>query len=787
MRKYLFAVLASAIMLHASALIADESIGVLESRLQSSRVDTVKIELLLQMGDYFEFTDYDSALHFYEQALSISRQSIESASQPKYLEKLKTLEAKSLRYIAILNEGWSKYDKALQQHQELNELYRQQNDYNGIVNSMIRMGNIHYYTGEAALALDYYQQALELADSNQYHNLMANIRTNIANLYYTWGDYTTSLDIFHEALRLYSTINDNRNKGITYSGIGNIHNSLKNYEKAESFYRQALNLFDELEDHHNIASTLLSLGVLYYSQDLYDKAEEYYGKALYHATVINDMRQEAQSLLNLGVLSASRGDYRKAIEIYQEALVAARKTKNKHIESYILRNKAYSFLHLKNFGEAMRLANQSLALAKELGYLEDQADSYKALSEIRQQQGNYKQALLDFQQYKLLNDSLLDRAKKKELNELDARFQSEQKQQMIDMQNLELERNQAELGRKNQLVNTFIIIMIFIVLLAIAIVLYFNQKKNTNIVISKQKQTIEEKIDHIETLNQQLAHQKEVVKEKEMLYLQLDLKLKNQLKLAHSISENINHFVTSTDNQRGISFFSLPTANGHNHRDLFSVISYNDLYLFSFATLKTDEHNKTLLNIAMSCYLHRTTDKEKIKNPEACFTDLQQHIGKQLTSLENEEERESFKLAMLMIDKKTHRVRFISEELELLLAISRNSESIFRPIYDYHELQKPEPSGIINEANHPRPTIAQVYNIKLKETDRIYLINPGLRLTNLVEAENSLYTQILGFIDNHQNVDLTLQVEYINAELAKTAGNNKQNLPDDFVLRAMEL
>ncbi len=746
----------------------NESIGILESRFQDAQVDTIKIELLLQMGDHFEYTDYDSAIHFYEQALEIS-QNTENVSGKIHKKKLRLLEIKSLRYIIHLKNTWGKHQEAIDITKVLLEKLYELDMYKEVITFKLNIGNNYYYLGDMATAVNYFTEALELAEEHNYPGNIASIHTNLAAIHYARGNYLKSLDHYQTALTYFQKHKNPRNEGLAYLGIGNIYSSMGNFSKAIENYNIALDLMDELEDHTRIANIHQSLGTLYYEHQDLENAEKHYQKALHHAEINNDMRTKGQALLNMGILYARHGKHLKALENYEKALTISLEADHKHTQASVLRNKALTLMRMRNFTQATQLAKEGFQLAKEVESLEDQAESLKVLSRISQEQGSYASALTYFQEYKHYSDSLLNIENQRQINEMDAMFQSEQKQQKIDLQSLEIEKNQIELRQKNQMVNTIFMVLAFVIIFTVATLLHYNQKKITNMEIAKQKAIISDNTDLIKKQEERLEEARGYIVQLENdKALQLH-QAAQTLHLAEIISEKNNQCPNELRQIFANKFFEVHLGKESQPVDICTVRQLKNHILIIIADTQMLPVDKKLINIALSSFVDQHLKVDFIKKINEYTSQLKDYLDSILSGLNNEEHNNKTELALLLLDKTDHKVRFVSDDIILGLAIARNPGSIFKPMFDYQELQMIDPSGRIFDNPGNNSAFSGIFEFKLKPSDRLYLINPEKQLSESTGKESfqQVHRSVVNYIDSHQNMEISLQGEYIEKELKK--------------------
>ena len=738
---------------------AGETIDAMQQKLGRTVADTLRIELLLEMGDYFEHTDYDNAMHFYKQALELSRSARTNATEGRHRNMLQDLEMKSLRYIGFLQKNWSRYDEATQTYLQLNHLYNEHGFHVGITRVLTSLGNIKYYQSQFVRAIEYYLEAVEMAKDHGFRNELANLKTNIATMHYLRGDLVNSLEYYHKALALYLELEDNRNLGLVYLGLGNIHNSLNNFSKSLENYEQALTFFNELSDHRNMATINISIGALYFKHNHHAEAKEHYQNAFRMASTVGDLRQQATSLVNLGIIFAHRGELTTALEHYEQALSIAQSLGNELLQASTLRHKALALQRQGNYATAYRLALEGVEIAQRIESLEDISQSYRVLSVIRENQGRFREALVYHRQYKHFNDSLINVENKRQINELEAVYESEKKQQKIELQALELEKNRIEITRKNQTMNASILVAVLLIIMFIIVLWHFNSKKLSIREIEKQKEINlrkEKKIadleSHVKNSNlriEALEKQREETENKERMNL---IFARNIVLKGPGNAENMNNLLKGRH-----YFFNYGRVNAANSL-IFAKTIKTTTFLVAVC-FEAEELKRYIINLAMNAFLDQEIRSRTKVNPETTLSKLSEYLKNFQEKNGNNIAFKESGMAMVSIDHENHKLNFTTNHIPLFIAISLSSSGFFNPAKEYREIQTINPENAGEEDLQKEVLPFKSFDFKLKPGDRIYLIDTG-------ENNPDIQAEVLSMLDNHQNTEMELQGKYLEKELA---------------------
>lgn len=285
-------------------------------------------------------------------------------------------------------------------------------------------------------------------------------------------------------------------------------------EKAIELSNQVLDIYKDKEMDFEVMSTLNSIGLIQKSQEQYQEALSTLNKALRLAKKLNYIHGEIVVFTNLADTYNEMGEYKNAEIEQRKVLKLARKKSDKTSSATIHTNLGRSLLKQGHIKEAKQFYKEGLLLSQEIGSLEKQKDAHNLGIEIYEKEGNLSMVIAEMQNAKMVNDSIFNLEKAKQINELQTKYETEKK----DAEIIVLAKT-AELERTKKV--AFLIGLIMLSLLAIGIVYSLIQKRKKDQVIYAQEKAIEKE----KLRNTQLALES---KQKELSSKMVQLAHKNE-------------------------------------------------------------------------------------------------------------------------------------------------------------------------------------------------------------------------------------------------------------------
>ncbi len=429
----------------------------------------------------------------------------------------KEIKNYELQYMAEFTTGFAYYnqndfEKAITHLSNSLELSRISNDKEGEASSLNRIGNTYQLMGEYKKALSFYDQAMSINRTLQNGQEVARTLTNLGSVYRLYGNYELAINQHLEALGIYEELQNN--EGIAWSAlnIARLFKMMKNYQKSIDYVNQSLSIYEKIEQDQKVSTgvtlCLKELGSIYYEMGDLDMAIEFSEKVLERNKVTDNQFGIANSLSTIGKIYFDGGNYKKS-EVFLIQAKDLKDSLNDNTEKVsILRYLGKIYLKQGNSLKAKEYLNNSLDFAQNQNLKKEINETYLALSELYDYLQNPKQALYFYKRYSNLKDSLDNQ----EINELELQYEFDKEQRKI-----EFEQHQKEIEQKAKLqqqkIFTWVFVGGFLFMLILAYVIFksYQRKKKTNIILTQQKNEIEEQRNEIEAQRDFVTKQRDKI------------------------------------------------------------------------------------------------------------------------------------------------------------------------------------------------------------------------------------------------------------------------------------
>lgn len=376
-----------------------------------------KVASLNELSWYYKNFDLDSAFILASQALQISQQ-IGSM----------TAIAASYNSLANVLEAKGKLDSALILHQQSLSIKKNLNDTLGVANSL----------------------------------------NNIGIVYDELGKYNLSLDCYFQALRRYESLPDQSfNRAMVLGNIGIVYKKQKEYPKVLEYYGQALKIYEEVGSAFGIMVTQGNMGgVLIHTGD-YEESIRFSEAAMVAYEQAGYHRYVPYMKSNMGIAYDSLGEGLKARQYYLEAKEAFRKDENEYELSNVMALLAASYNKSGEYSNALEAAKEANKIALSIDALEFQSSALKQVSRALAGLGRYREAYKALSNQRVVNDSLYEEKKTKQIFELQTQYETEKKEQQIALQDAHIAEQEAEIQRNQILLAASVLAIILIISLAL--------------------------------------------------------------------------------------------------------------------------------------------------------------------------------------------------------------------------------------------------------------------------------------------------------------------------------
>ncbi|MET6996901.1 tetratricopeptide repeat-containing sensor histidine kinase [Chitinophaga defluvii] len=291
--------------------------------------------------------------------------------------------------------------------------------------------------------------------------------SSLVSLYLTLANAYSNGGLYDEALRYYIqgisiaesldnkiAINDNK------MGIANVYAARNENDKAIAVYNDLLNTDQDERLRHLVYERL---GIIFLEQKDLPQAKQYTEKALAYFQQQHQEKKELQTKLTLGIIAELNQQVEEAYTIYNE--VKNNAEQHQFFDLYINAGQRMGDLLIgrKDYDNAKVLLSLVYTNALQWNDLEAQLKVLNSLRNLHAVTGDYKNAYALMTQYMGISRDVLNRQNKKEINELEIKYQTAQKEKEI--LNKENQLNHQETVKYSLLIGFLIILLPIIGLL----------------------------------------------------------------------------------------------------------------------------------------------------------------------------------------------------------------------------------------------------------------------------------------------------------------------------------
>jgi signal transduction histidine kinase/DNA-binding NarL/FixJ family response regulator len=438
------------------------------TQLGQASTDTTAINIYLQLAEQSINDNPNQALLFADSALATARQLQNTEYIAKTLIKLGSYH----RRLSYFQKSAAFLEEAIrispQTSAWLGEIYLE----SGI--TFLRMSNLDSATTYITLGLEHFAKYPDPTLEALCLNMMGNIKRE-------QNAYEAALDYYIKALRLFEQEQDLAGLTQSLSNIGNIHNLLGDTEKALDYALQSLEKAQLANAKSSIAYSNRLLGRIYRKKGKPDEALNAYKSAIEMYDQLGSKRDLCETLLSIANIYYDKGEFTGAIRRYQEAIAIAKTIPDTLSMSYCYLSGAQTLMQLKQLNRAKAYLDTAITLSERKQILVVTMDAHALLSEIYETEGSYKLSKEHLATYMTIRDSVTQMQNKKAAQEIEARYQSEKKDDAIRILNAENGLKAAQIRSKNREQTYLLIFLALTIALAGIIYNRYKLKARANI------------------------------------------------------------------------------------------------------------------------------------------------------------------------------------------------------------------------------------------------------------------------------------------------------------------
>lgn len=470
------------ILLFASFINAQSIIDSLKTELLNIKNQDSEISLTIDIAEQYTDINIDSSLVYLNRAENMLKENPHPYLKGKYHKVYG-------RYLWRENKN----NEAISQYKHSISIFTEIDSLSGIPHIHNLIGNCFKDIAEHDSALHYFQISMSEIDSANNLSLLAANYNNIAIVYDEINRPDEALSYYLTALTIFRKLKQYKSAAITLNNIGLVNLNLANHYKAIECFKESIEYNLVSEDVYNLCLSYNSLGLAYKDLREDKKARFYLTEAINKSEEAGFTGLVAQSKHNLGTVFYQVQKYDSAIVMYEQSLIIC---KEMGIARGIILNQiniGEAYLDVEKFNYAESNLLEALNMSETNNINSFIINIYQSLFTIYERSGNFKKAMEYHNLYDVIRDSLDVVERTNKLNELQTKYETEQKE--LENQQLKDQNKINELTIVRQrivMIATFFIVLLSLVILTLLIIAKAKRKKRLALLQEKNKQ-IEEK------------------------------------------------------------------------------------------------------------------------------------------------------------------------------------------------------------------------------------------------------------------------------------------------------
>lgn len=431
----------------------------------------------------FASGDYDKVFSNYLKVYFIALESKDSV----YI-------AKMYNNVGVINHMTGNYGNAVMHyHKKLDVLQSMGvKEEPNIVKTLLNIGSEYLDVGLKTTAIHYYDIVGVFEESYPVFALKAINGKAICEE--ISGRYKSAMQLYKKALKIAEAEKDTTELLRIYNNVGALYLEQKNINKSLSIYEEALQFYENSKNELYFELEANRLNCIYELKQ-YDLAETLVERFIAKAKSQNETYFHAIGLELRGNIFHSREKYHKAIATYEASYELYQKAHLTDFASLLHVQLANSYTKIGVYKKAIKHIQKALVLQKRYGRTRELKESYIALSNAYELNGEPQKALQELKLANAIRDSIYKSDVAAEVMRIEEKYQSEKKDAEIAMLKKDQEVQYLQIEKQESRNQLLLLILILLVLLGYMLYLFLKSKSEKNqALLLKHKLQVEQRL-----------------------------------------------------------------------------------------------------------------------------------------------------------------------------------------------------------------------------------------------------------------------------------------------------
>ncbi|MDX2249890.1 MAG: ATP-binding protein [Bacteroidia bacterium] len=309
-------------------------------------------------------------------------------------------------------------------------------------NSLYTIAASFYYRGIYDSMKPYMEEMEAIGKEREDPKVLGKAYVGLSLMESSLGRFSPSVDYAFQALDQFQTANDSSGLSSILGNIGVLYWKLGNLEKSREYLEKGLLIDSAMGYKWGMASKNSNISTLLVDKERWAEALPYLRKAKTLFAQFGDSSILPHTFINLGNAMRSLKAYDSAFYYLDHARILCQKRNLEGDLDRLYYCYGLTWQDLNEYSKADSNFRVSLLYAEKTDDLIIQRSNHFRLSEVNAQRGLFKEALEELKAYNVLRDSLLNKDRIQQIEELNIRHETAQQKADLAEKELQISRQQ---------------------------------------------------------------------------------------------------------------------------------------------------------------------------------------------------------------------------------------------------------------------------------------------------------------------------------------------------------
>ncbi len=296
----------------------------------------------------------------------------------------------------------------------------------GVAEALCNLGAAHMRLQAADVALVHSLEAQNLIQTHALTHLLPQVLANLVVIHHLLGNYSEALELALRQLTLSEEQGDAYHRARALLSLGAIYRHLGEVEKAQTYFSDCLPIFQQLQQPYWAALALSNLSEVLCQKQQFEEALTAVEEALqicYSQPVYQ--RVCIAALNNLADIYLKLGRVQEGVAQLEESLALARQHGQIELEADVLLALGKIQRQLQQTPEAIQTLQTAVSLATDLGYRKLLLEAHEQLAAIYEESSDLAQALAHYKQFHAVRELLFNEENSRKIRSLELLHQTQ--------------------------------------------------------------------------------------------------------------------------------------------------------------------------------------------------------------------------------------------------------------------------------------------------------------------------------------------------------------------------